>query len=193
MTIKSIITLLAGTLLTQGIASAQLNPDDFKVPELSGTPEVGQWYSVTPPNATAAAGGQATGLIRRGNENKVFIQFYGGGVSVNEYTAARGNLNDKEHGFYSDTLDVTAAGVVQVLAAMTFGAPIEDNPFKDWTYVVIPYATGDFHAGMGDFPYTGLDGKQHVVHHRGYTNWNEILQMVMPHLGTPDALVITGF
>ena len=193
MNFKSIITLLAGALLAQGIASAQYNPADFAVPELSGEPEAGQWYTVTPPNATAAAGGQATGLLRKGSENKVFIQFYGGGVSVNEYTAARGNLVDPEHGFYSDTLDVKTAGMVQILSALTFGAPVPENPFKDWTYIVIPYATGDFHAGTGDFPYTGLDGKKHVLHHRGYTNWNEILQMVMPYLGTPEALVITGF
>ena len=112
MNTKSIITILAGAMLAHGIASAQLNPDDFKVPELSGMPEVGQWYTVTPPQATAAAGGQATGLIRRGTENKVFIQFYGGGVSINEYTAARGNLVDPQHGFYSDTMDVRTAGVV---------------------------------------------------------------------------------
>ena len=141
MNFKSIISFLAGALLAQGLASAQMDPDAFKVPELSGTPEVGQWYTVTPPNATAAAGGQATGLIRKGTENKVFIQFYGGGVSVNEYTAARGNLVDKEHGFYSDTLDTKTAGLVQVLAGITFGAPVEENPFKDWTYIVIPYAT----------------------------------------------------
>lgn len=193
MKFKSCITFLAGLFLVQGLASAQFDQAAFAVPELDGVPEVGQWYSITPPDATMAAGGQATGLIRKGTANKVFIQFYGGGVSINEYTAARGGLVDKEHGFYSDTLDTKTAGLVQVLTALTFGAPVEENPFKDWTYIVIPYATGDFHTGTGDFPYTGLDGKRHVLHHRGYTNWNEILQRVIPYLGTPDALVITGF
>ncbi len=193
MKFKSCVTFLAGLFLVQGLASAQFDQAAFAVPELDGVPEVGQWYSITPPDATMAAGGQATGLIRKGTANKVFIQFYGGGVSINEYTAARGGLVDKEHGFYSDTLDTKTAGLVQVLTALTFGAPVEENPFKDWTYIVIPYATGDFHTGTGDFPYTGLDGKRHVLHHRGYTNWNEILQRVIPYLGTPDALVITGF
>ncbi len=193
MKFKSCVTFLAGLFLVQGLASAQFDQAAFAVPELDGVPEVGQWYSITPPDATMAAGGQATGLIRKGTANKVFIQFYGGGVSINEYTAARGGLVDKEHGFYSDTLDTKTAGLVQVLTALTFGAPVEENPFKDWTYIVIPYATGDFHTGTGDFPYTGLDGKRHVLHHRGYTNWNEILQRVIPYLETPDALVITGF
>lgn len=193
MKFKSFAFFLVSIFLTPGVASAQYNPTDLAVPELTGVPEVGQWYTVTPPDATAAAGGQATGLIRKGTENKVFIQFYGGGVSVNEYTAARGNLVDPQHGFYSDTLDMKNVGMAKVLSAITFGAPVEENAFKDWTYIVIPYVTGDFHAGTGDFPYTGLDGKKHVLHHRGYTNWNEILQTVMPYLGTPDALVITGF
>lgn len=194
MNFKSIISfLVASAALAQGIASAQINPADYSVPELSGVPEIGQWYSVTPPHATAASGGQATGLIRKGTENKVVIQFYGGGVSVNEYTAARGNLIDPEHGFYSDTLDMKNIGAGQLLAAVSFGTPIETNPFKGWTYIMIPYATGDFHAGTGDYPYTALSGEKKVLHHRGYTNWNEILTMVRPYLGNPDALVITGF
>ena len=29
----------------------------------------------------------------------------------------------------------------------------DKNPFKDWSFVVITYATGDFHIGNNDYPY----------------------------------------
>ena len=192
MTLKQ---LLASVFLAfvAFMAQAQINPADYAVPELSGAPEMGKWYSVTPENAVCAAGGPATGLIRKGSENKVMVVFYGGGVSVDPFTAARGESSVKEHSFYSDHMDVAAAGVVQVLFAVTMGAPVETNPFRDWTFIAIPYATGDFHAGTGDYPYTGLDGEEHLLHHHGYSNWNSILQKVLPYLGTPEALMITGF
>lgn len=28
-------------------------------------------------------------------------------------------------------------------------SPVDANPFKDWTVIAFPYATGDFHAGTG--------------------------------------------
>lgn len=192
MFLKKMLTSL--TLALAGwMAYAQINPADFAVPELSGVPEEGQWYTVTPPDAVCATGVPATGLFRKGNENKVMIVFYGGGVSVDPFTAARGGSAVKEHSFYSDAMDASAAGVVQILFAITMGAPVDTNPFKDWTFIAIPYASGDFHTGTGDYPYVGLDGENHILHHHGYTNWNGILKKVLPYLGTPDALMITGF
>ena len=34
------------------------------------------------------------------------------------------------------------------------GSTIDVNPFKDWTFIVIPYASGEFHAGPGEYHYT---------------------------------------
>ena len=192
MTIKQ---LLASAFLAfvAFMAQAQINPADYSVPELDGAPELGQWYTITPAEAVCATGVPATGLIRKGSENKVMIVLYGGGVSVDPFTAARGESAVQEHSFYSDHMDVSAAGVVQVLFAITMGAPVDTNPFKDWTFIAIPYATGDFHAGTGEYPYVGLDGENHILYHNGFTNLNLILQKVLPYLGTPEALFITGF
>lgn len=60
----------------------------------------------------------------------------------------------------------------------------ENNPFKDWNTVFIPYCTGDIHAGDNVKTYT--DGKtSKVVHHKGRAN----LAAYLARLGAtfPDA------
>lgn len=156
-------------------------------PALEGTPEVGKWYEVQFDDAICAHGDPWFGLFRKGTENKVLIEFFGGGVSLDSYTAARGNSLVKKGGYYSDN-----AKNQDFIATFGIGGQQKDNPFKDWTMIVLPYATGDFHCGTNDYPYIGLDGKQHILHHHGYTNYSMLLERLLPYLGTPDELVITG-
>ncbi len=156
-------------------------------PALEGTPEVGKWYEVQFDDAVCAHGDPWFGLFRKGTENKVLIEFFGGGVSLDPYTASRGNSLVEKGGFYADN-----AKNQDFIATLGIGRTQEDNPFRDWTLIVLPYATGDFHCGTNDYPYTGLDGKQHILHHHGYTNYSMLLERLLPYLGTPDQLVITG-
>lgn len=156
-------------------------------PALEGTPEVGKWYEVQFDDAICAHGDPWFGLFRKGTENKVLIEFFGGGVSLDPYTAARGNSLVEKGGYYADN-----AKNQDFIATFGIGGQQEDNPFKDWTLIVLPYATGDFHCGTNDYPYIGLDGEQHILHHHGYTNYSMLLERLLPYLGTPDELVITG-
>ena len=60
--------------------------------------------------------------------------------------------------------------------------------------LAIPYTTGDFHCGTGDFPYTALDGSKQVLHHHGYTNHRAALYETMKHIGhNPEQILVTGF
>lgn len=71
----------------------------------------------------------------------------------------------------------------------------DDNPFKDWTVIAFPCATGDFMSGAGEFKYTDEDGKERVVIHHGYANYNTVMKEVMEKAGidNPDAVLITGY
>ncbi len=161
-------------------------------PSLTDDPQVGKWYSISPQGALSADGTPWRGLFRKGKENKVIFLFFGGGVSLDEYTAARGYTVDSKHGYYSD--NVSRLDFVGRLGfKMGIGSNRQDNPFKDWTIVAFPYSTGDFHCGAGEYTYTGIDGDEHILHHRGYSNYEKTLQMVLPLLGTPEAVLITGY
>ena len=161
-------------------------------PALTENPEIGKWYSIAPEGALSADGTPWRGLFRKGKENKVIFLFFGGGVSLDEYTAARGYSVDSKHGYYSDHV-----ARLDVVGRLSFkagsGSSREDNPFRDWTIVAFPYSTGDFHCGAGEYKYIGLDGEEHVLHHRGYSNYEKTLDQVLPLLGTPEAVLVTGY
>lgn len=148
--------------------------------ELEGEPEIGTWYHVTPENALTATGEQWHGLFKKGSENKVMIYYYGGGVSIDNHTAA--NADE----FYNTSAD--SDGLENFGIAM----PNEESPFGNWSVCVIPYVNGDFHCGTGEFDFDE-DGKTGTVLHHGWTNYTLLMDRVMPYIGTPDAVLITGF
>ena len=152
-----------------------------KHPELKGEPEIGKWYRITPAGTKSSDGSEWHGLIRLGRENKVVVYFFGGGASINGYTSERGNE------FFA-----TTASVQDFVASGGIGSDAEENPFKDWTFLVLPYASGDFHSGTGEYHYTD-DGKEKIVYHNGYNNYSAFVDAAKPYVGEPDTLLVTGF
>ena len=145
-------------------------------PTLEGEPEIGKWYDIPVEIAKSSDGSEWHGIFRKGSENKVVVYFFGGGVSITPETSEGGTK------FYATNMmaqDFVALGGI--------GSNAEDNPFKDWSFIVIPYATGDFHAGTGTY-----DGKK-TVYHTGYTNYSAYVEQVKQYLGEPDALLVIGF
>lgn len=145
-------------------------------PKLEGEPEIGKWYDVQVENAFSSDGSEWHGIFRKGAENKVVVYFFGGGVSITPETSEGG----KE--FYATTMlaqDFVAQGGI--------GSSADDNPFKDWSFIVIPYATGDFHAG------TGIYEGEKTVYHTGYNNYSAFVEQIKPYVGEPDTLLVTGF
>ncbi len=152
-----------------------------KHPELTGEPEVGKWYRITPGGTKSSDGSEWHGLIRLGTENKVVVYFFGGGVSITGETSEGG----KE--FYA-----TTAGIQDFVASGGIGSDSENNPFKDWTFLVLPYATGDFHCGTGEYHYSD-SGKEKTVYHNGYNNYAAFIEAAKQYVGAPDTLLVTGF
>ncbi|MGU7918698.1 pectin acetylesterase-family hydrolase [Streptococcus suis] len=156
----------------------------WSAPELvDQTPQVNEWYRLSLEEAVDSQGNQAHGLLRIGKDkNKVMVYFFGGGVSINEETASGGTR------YFA-----TTTGHQDYVATWGIGSPQEDNPFKDWTMIVLPYGTGDFHAGTQNFSYIDDKGKERVVHHQGYSNLMSILAAAKAYIGNPDTLLVTGF
>ena len=153
----------------------------IEFPELEGSPIEGEWYQVTPDDAIASDGSEWHGIFRKGSENKVVVYFFGGGVSITGETSEGGT------DFFATTMvgqDFVAQGGI--------GSTIDENPFKDWTFIVIPYASGDFHAGTGEYHYAE-NGKEKVVCHNGYNNYTSYMNIVKEYIEEPDTLLITGF
>ena len=154
----------------------------------------GEWIELRPEGIVSANGEPVYTEMRVGRENKVVIFFYGGGVSVNPYTAEHPFTDalflSDENGFYSDDID----GMIPDNLELGLGSSGWSNPFRDWTIVVIPYATGDFHIGTADYEYSTPDGGPYVLYHHGYTNYRAIMDEARPYLPEdPEQLLIAGY
>lgn len=151
------------------------------------------WFEIAPEGAITAEGEPMATRMRVGSENKVIVFFYGGGISINEYTAARpyvGMTIDREPGFYSNSTE----GMIPDYCELGIGSRQADNPFRDWTVIVVPYTTADFHIGDGEYTYTALDGTERVLYHHGYANYRAIMDEAVSYTGSaPEELLIAGY
>lgn len=180
--LRNILICFLIVLIGAGIGvKVFLNKLNVKYEELPEEPMIGQWYRVSPEGAMSSDGSEWHGLFRKGSENKVFIFFYGGGVSFNEETSW-----NEPNRFYTPDMTLQDA-----FAGMGITALDEQNPFKDWTFLAIEYASGDFHSGQNELTIT-RDGRTKTVYHYGYNNYTGFMKMVMPYVGDPEALVISG-
>lgn len=159
----------------------------LQYPKLKDDPKVGKWYRVTTSEMKTSEGDKYRALFKKGSENKVLIYFAGGGVSFNEDMAREDTYNTKEV-------------AIDMLANLTMNmggiaSDVEGSPFEDWNIILFPYATGDFHAGTGEFHYTDTDGKEKILYHNGYVNYTETMKKVMEQAGINDAdtVLVTGY
>ncbi len=172
-----VLVLLAGGVVLGILKKTIL----VKQPELKGIPEVGKWYRITPEGTQSSDGSEWHGLIKVGKENKLVVYFFGGGASITGYTSEKGNE------FYA-----TQASVQDFVALGGISSASEDNPFHDWTFLVLPYATGDFHSGTGEYHYT-KNGAEQIVYHTGYENYAAFIEKARQYVGSPETLLVTGF
>lgn len=159
----------------------------LRYPNLKKNPAGGKWYRVAAREMKDSEGHGYHAFFKKGSENKVLIYFAGGGVSINEEMARDDTYNTKM--VWPDML----ANVTMNMGGLA--SKVEGSPFDNWSVILFPYATGDFHAGTGEFHYTDKDGKEKILYHNGYVNYTEAMGKVTELAGihNPDAVVVTGY
>ena len=161
------IIFVAVALFADNIMNVVINKTMGKeLPQLEGEPEVGKWYAIDIDEAVSSDGSKWQGYFRKGSENKVVLYFYGGGFSVNDFTAARSL--DIEGGFYNAHLNTGLNVMTSAIRKWGIGNSAKDNMLKDWTFIGVPYCNGDFHSGTGTKEYTALDGSTKTIHYVGW-------------------------
>ena len=154
---------------------------------LKENPKEGKWYKVTDKNMVSADGSRYKAFFKKGSENKVLVYFAGGGSNINEETAREGWFNSSVIG-----IDMVSNFTMNMGGLATAS---DDNPFKDWTVIAFPCATGDFMSGTGEFLYTDTNGKEQTLYHHGYTNYSIVMDKIMEltDIDNPEAVVVTGY
>lgn len=159
----------------------------LQYPKLKENPKIGKWYKVETKEMKSSEGGKYHALFKKGKENKVMVYFAGGGVSINVDTAKYDTYNTKlVQPDYLTNLTMNMGGLASV---------VNGGSFSDWTMILFPYATGDFHAGTGEFKYTDKDGKEKILYHNGYTNFKVAMDEILEKAGieNPDTVLVTGY
>ncbi len=78
-----------------------------------------------------------------------------------------------------------------------FAVDNPENPFADWTMVMIPYCTGDVHLGAKETTYDvpatdSSDARQITIQHRGSVNSRAALEWLASNFPDSGELFVTG-
>ncbi|MFQ3234549.1 MAG: hypothetical protein ACI9C4_000100 [Paraglaciecola sp.] len=140
---------------------------------------------------------------KEGKSDNVLVFFNGGGSCWNDATCvaslALANIPGNRPTYNPSVLQQNSP----VGAGGVFDDDNDDNPFKDWNKVFIPYCTGDLHAGSNEVAYTDVDGTitgypgaPVSVKHHGFDNFMAVREwMKQQFKGKKDKLeklLVTG-
>lgn len=123
-------------------------------------------------------------FVRGGDPKKIVIDFQGGGACWNALTCSVA-------GSIFNEAAPTAAAIEAAVKNETFGGIYRfdkaENPIAGFTFVHIPYCTGDVHWGDATVEYSA-DVK---IQHKGFVNSQEVLKWVYANYD-PDQILVTG-
>ncbi|MFT4703952.1 MAG: hypothetical protein ACI81R_001647 [Bradymonadia bacterium] len=172
----------SGEVMTdaEGDAEADTAPEAPVLPEL----EAG-WNVVEPGGDTICSRGTPFRFaVRPGTVNRVVVDFMGGGACWDDLTCSiAGSI------FNEDVENIDA--LVGQSGAGIYDTENEENPFKDWYHVFIPYCTGDIHWGDSTTTY-GSGNSEFEINHRGQANVRAVLDYLDAEFSGPDNVFVTG-
>jgi hypothetical protein len=144
-------------------------------------PPEAEWVEhEAPEECTCADGSEFTYWSRTADPEKVVLYFQGGGACFTPETCS---FTD---GTY--TVQAEASGLTDGTAGGIFDFDNPDNPFADWSFVFVPYCTGDVHLGDTTHEYSA----ELSVEHRGYVNASAGLQHVVDEFDDASQVFVTG-
>lgn len=166
----------------------------FEAPVPDGEPQNNIWYRIMIPEGKTADGSEYHIYIKKASSNNLCIFLSGGGVAWNEYMADRpisgGAVISGLPNYYWNNLRPLTR-IMNINNGITeIGNSF--NPFDDWNFIIITYATGDFHVGGNDFKYISESGEEKIIHFNGLKNFEAGMNRGKEFFDNPDKLLIAG-
>ncbi len=131
--------------------------------------------------------------MRRGTEPGIVVFFDGGGACWDDITCAiprRREAERDDDGFYKPEL-IPADNPNRFGGIFDLNNP--RNPVRNWTFVYVPYCTGDVHSGSNTATYSDPDtGAPYQIEHRGSDNFRVVLNWMKDNLAQPEQLLVAG-
>jgi hypothetical protein len=149
------------------------------------TPNTWSWIPV---DGAICRDGSPTGIgVNVGAAtDKLMIYLEGGGACFNSTTCS---MNPTTFGKSDFTTQFVGQAAPHASTGI-FNRGYAQNPVKDWSFIYVPYCTGDVHAGnRTDSTVTGVTGAQQFV---GYVNVGKDLQRIVPSFPGLSKVLLTG-
>jgi hypothetical protein len=168
--------------VTETVAPETVAPDTA-APTTTTADAAGVWETVTAPaDCMCSDGSEFRYFVRRADPTKVVFFLEGGGACFSAETCDPQSQTYKrtvgfEGGFGSDG---DPSGIFD------FSNPM--NPFANYSFVFVPYCTGDVHIGNTTTDY----GNGVVVQHKGFVNGSTALNAMATLFPDATELVVTG-
>ncbi|MEM1110400.1 MAG: pectin acetylesterase-family hydrolase [Pseudomonadota bacterium] len=150
----------------------------------------------------ATDGSELTALVRKGDTDKLIVFFQGGGMAWDADSAAKpirtfplirtalfkGIDGLEDAGFYNGEM----MWLLMYIQGGLFSFDRQDNPFRDWSIVYIPYGSGDLHSGDTITEYITTLGERVELQHRGAANADAVLAWTYDSFPDPDKVLVAG-
>lgn len=144
-------------------------------------PAVAVWDAITAPDDCMCSDGSGFEFfVHKADPTKVVFYLEGGGACFDPSTCGPDSQSFKRTVGHDDNLAGLTTGIFD------FDNPA--NPFKGWSFVFVPYCTGDVHIGNATTDY----GNGTVIEHKGYVNGNAALRATKDLFPNATEMVFAG-
>ncbi|MGD9967139.1 MAG: pectin acetylesterase-family hydrolase [Hyphomonadaceae bacterium] len=194
--VKNWLVLAALALSACTAASAADAPSEIPAEWVQVDPEAvridGRLFD---PTCSQAPGADPTYRFwyHHGAANGLVVFFDGGGACWDDVTCAIPRLRDAprdDDGFYKAEL-IDSDDPRRFNGIFDLDNP--RNPVRDWSFVYVPYCTGDVHSGSNTAHYTDPDtGAPYAIEHRGADNFRVILDWMKHAFVQPEQVLVAG-
>ena len=136
-----------------------------------------------PPECECAHGDPYSYWTRTADPDKVVLYFQGGGACFSADMCAQGSTNYTQ---VASGLEVTGTDSRDPSGIFDLNDPA--NPFRDWSFVYVPYCTGDLHLGDNVNEYS----PEVTVSHKGFVNASAAYDTLLEEFGGAGEVFVTG-
>ena len=133
---------------------------------------------------------------KKGASKNLVVFFEGGGACWDNLTCSfpiGSGLPPSAPQFYVSQI---APGANPAAYSGLFDQANPANPVKDWSFVYIPYCTGDIHVGSATRTYSNAGNPflppTYSIQHRGYDNFMVVLDWIRKNIEAPKSILVTG-
>ncbi len=144
------------------------------------------WNVLLPGEETACALGDPFGFfVRPADSERLLLYFQGGGACWNAITCAPGETATYDPSVTRDDNPSHSRRGIFDLANPA-------NPFGEYSMVVIPGCTADWHLGYRTVTYESPSRSGISIYHGGYVNASAVLDWAYLNFPAPDSIFVAG-